>query len=58
MISDQEPLSQTDESINQQALKLLGEIVGMLREDLYSTQKTKNLDEKILEVADRMDDQP
>ena len=58
MISDQEPLSQTDESINQQALKLLGEIVGMLREDLYSTQKTKNLDEKILEVADRMDGQP
>jgi len=58
MISDQEPSSQTDESINQQALKLLGEIVGMLREDLYSTQKTKNLDEKILEVADRMDDQP
>lgn len=41
----------------QETLKLLGEIVTLFREDLYSTKKTKNLDEKILEIVDRMDDQ-
>jgi hypothetical protein len=40
---------------DEETLKLLGEIVTLFREDLYSTKKTKNLDEKIIAIVDRMD---